>query len=114
MWGYGFDVARTGSRRRTWIDLVQRTPFPPPTELVVTNLDDSGPGSLREALALIADGGTITFDPGLAGGTMTLTSGQLTIDSSVTIDASAAAPVTISGGGSVPRRRGRGRRQWSP
>ncbi len=70
----------------------------------MTNLDDSGPGSLREALALIADDGTITFDPGLAGGTLTLTSGQLTIDSSVTVDASAAAPVTISAGGDVPRR----------
>lgn len=77
---------------------MQRTPVPPPTALVVTNLDDSGPGSLREALALIADDGTITFDPGLAGGTMALTSGQLTIDSSVTVDASAAAPVTISAG----------------
>ena len=42
---------------------MQRTPFPPPTELVVTTLADSGPGSLREALSLIADGGTITFDP---------------------------------------------------
>ena len=51
------------------VDLVRRVPFPPPTELTVTTLDDSGPGSLREALALIADGGTITFDPGLAGGT---------------------------------------------
>jgi hypothetical protein len=48
---------------------------------------------------LIADGGTITFDPALAGGTLTLTSGQLAIDSPVTIDASAAAFITISGGG---------------
>jgi hypothetical protein len=64
----------------------------------VTNLDDGGPGSLREALGLIADGGTITFDPALVGGTLTLTSGQLTIDRSVTIDAPAAG-VTISAGG---------------
>ena len=48
---------------------------------------------------MIADEGTITIDPGLGGATLALTSGQLTIDSSVTIDASAAAPVTISGGG---------------
>ena len=66
---------------------------------MVTNLDDSGPGSLREALSLIADGGTITFDPCLAGGTINLTSGQLTISSGVTIDASAVAPLTISAGG---------------
>ena len=91
---------RDGDRqRRGEVDLVRRSPFPPPTELVVTNLDDSGPGSLREALALIADGGTITFDPALAGGTLTLTSGQLTVNRSVTVDAAAAAPLTISAGG---------------
>ena len=56
--------ALPGRRATYQFDLVRRTPFPPPTELIVTNLDDSGPGSLREALALIADGGTITFDPG--------------------------------------------------
>ncbi len=98
VWGYGFDLPYAAAGD-FGIDLVQRTPVPPPTSLAVTTLDDSGPGSLREALSLIADGGTITFDPGLAGGTISLTSGQLTIDRSVTIDAS-AAPVTISGGGS--------------
>ena len=98
VWGYGFDLpyAAAGVYQ---IDFVQRTPIPPPTELVVTNLDDSGPGSLREALSLIADGGTITFDPVLAGGTIDLTSGQLTISRGVTVDASAAAPLTISAGG---------------
>jgi beta-glucanase (GH16 family) len=98
VWGYGFDLPYPAAGTYQF-DLIRRTPFPPPTELVVTNLDDSGPGSLREALGVIADDGTITFDPGLAGGTMTLTSGQLTIDSSVTVDASAAAPVTISADG---------------
>jgi beta-glucanase (GH16 family) len=100
VWGYGFtlpsSVINTGSVK---LDQVRLVPIPPPTELVVANLDDSGPGSLREALNLIADGGTITLDPALAGGTLTLTSGQLTVDSSVTVDASAAAPVTISAGG---------------
>jgi beta-glucanase (GH16 family) len=97
VWGYGFDVPYPAAGEYQ-IDFVQRTPIPPPTELVVTNLDDSGPGSLREALSLIADDGTITFDPALVGGTLTLTSGQLTVDRSVTVDASAAAPVTISAG----------------
>lgn len=99
VWGYALHVPypAAGTYR---LDLVQRTPFPPPSELVVTTAADDGPGSLREALALIADDGTITFDPSLAGATMTLTSGQLTIPRSVTIDASAAAPFTISGGGS--------------
>ncbi len=99
VWGYGLAFPNGTASGEARIDFVQRVPVPPPTELVVTNLDDSGPGSLREALALIADDGTITFVAGLAGGTLTLTSGQLTIDSSVTVDASGAAPVTISGGG---------------
>ncbi|MCB1499007.1 MAG: cadherin-like domain-containing protein [Bauldia sp.] len=47
--------------------------------------------SLREALGLaLANGAdtpdTITFDPSLFGGTLTLTNGQLVIDSDVTID----------------------------
>ncbi|MDX1449895.1 MAG: family 16 glycosylhydrolase, partial [Acidimicrobiia bacterium] len=98
VWGYGFATPAGSPSGQIMIDHVRRTPFPPPTELVVTNLDDSGAGSLREALGVIAEGGTITFDSGLAGGTLTLTSGALAIDSSVTVDASAAAPVTISAG----------------
>ncbi len=98
VWGYGFDLPypAAGDFR---FDLVRRTPVPPPSEVVVTTLDDSGPGSLREALSLIADDGTITFDPAVAGGTLTLTSGQLTVDRSVTIVGPPAAPVTISAGG---------------
>ncbi len=98
VWGYGFALPDGNASGETMVDLVRRTPFPPPTELVVTSLDDSGPGSLREALTVIAEGGTITFDPGLTGGTMTLTSGQLAIDRSLTIDAAAAPGVVVSGG----------------
>ena len=65
VWGYGFAFPNGTASGEARFDFVQRVPIPPPTELVVTNLDDSGPGSLREALALIADGGTITFDPSL-------------------------------------------------
>ncbi len=97
VWGYGFEVPYPAAGTYLF-DLVSKTPTPPPSALMVTNLNDSGAGSLREALALIADGGTITFDPALAGGTLTLTSGQLAIDSPATIDASAAALITISGG----------------
>src|SRR3954449_12157908 len=53
--------------------------------IVVTNTNDSGLGSLRQALANVSDGGTIQFDPSLNGQTITLTSVELVIDKSITI-----------------------------
>jgi beta-glucanase (GH16 family) len=100
VWGYSFALPDGNAAGELKLDLVRKVPFPPPTELVVTTLGDSGAGSLREAVALIADGGTITFDPTLAGGTIGLTSGQLLIDRSVTIDAAAAPGVVVSGSSS--------------
>ncbi|MBT8212677.1 MAG: family 16 glycosylhydrolase, partial [Acidimicrobiia bacterium] len=98
VWGYGFTLPDAGiPGGTTWIDLVQVERIPPPTALTIDTLADSGPGSLREALDLIAADGTITFDPSLAGGTIGLTSGQLVIDRSVTIDGSAAPGLAISG-----------------
>ena len=55
---------------------------------VVNNLNDSGPGTLRQAIANTAPGDTITFDVALSGKTNILTSGQVTISHIVTIDAS--------------------------
>src|SRR5579859_78256 len=40
---------------------------PAPNTIVVTNLNDDGTGSLRQAIADSADSGTITFAPGLSG-----------------------------------------------
>ena len=95
--GYGFRLpyGATGDHRS---DAITRTPVPPPTELVVISAADGGAGSLRDALAVIADGGTITFDPALAGETVAL-NGQLTVDRSVTIDASTAPGVILTTGG---------------
>ena len=53
-------------------------------EVVVTSFEDSGPGSLREAVSLVADGGRITF----AGrGTVNLQY-QIDVTKTITIDAS--------------------------
>ncbi|HSF76256.1 MAG TPA: DUF4347 domain-containing protein, partial [Microcoleus sp.] len=65
--------------------------------ITVTNTNDSGPGSLREAIASAAAGDTIQFASTLAGQTITLTSGQLVINKNLTIDAVGAANLTISG-----------------
>jgi RTX calcium-binding nonapeptide repeat (4 copies) len=71
---------------------------------IVTNLNDSGAGSLRGILAVAnsdvaAD--TITFAAGLSGGTLVLTSGQLNISNDVTISGDVngdnKADITISG-----------------
>ena len=54
--------------------------------LIVTSTADSGPGSLRQALADAHDGDTIHFDPALNGQTITLTSAELAVRANVTID----------------------------
>jgi hypothetical protein len=54
----------------------------------VTNLADSGPGTLRSAITNAAGGAVITFDPSLSGATITL-SNTLTINTNLTVDASA-------------------------
>ncbi|MBW3586122.1 MAG: DUF4347 domain-containing protein, partial [Cyanobacteria bacterium 0813] len=56
--------------------------------IVVANNSDSGPGSLRAAIATAVAGDIITFAPGLASQTITLTSGQLDIPvgKNITID----------------------------
>jgi hypothetical protein len=69
---------------------------------VVTNTNDSGPNSLRQALLDAEDGDTISFniptsDPGFSAGvwTITLTSGQLVVDRDVTINGTGANVLTV-------------------
>lgn len=65
----------------------------------VTNLDDNGAGSLRQAIEdanAAAGADTITFQAGLTG-TITLTTGQLEITDSVDIQGPGAAALTVSG-----------------
>ena len=69
--------------------------------ITVTNLNDSGAGSLRDALSLANNGDTVTFAPNLSGGTLLLTSGQLDVTKNLTIegdlDHNGTPDITISG-----------------
>src|SRR4028119_1704859 len=67
--------------------------------VTVTNNNDSGPGSLRDAIASAAAGDIITFAPGLASQTITITSGQL--------DIPVGKNITIDGARSEERRVGK-------
>jgi hypothetical protein len=72
-------------------------PHSPPPE-VVTNTNDSGPGSLRYDIDAANPGDTITFASSLDGQTITLTSGELLIKAKLTIDGPGANLLTVSGG----------------
>jgi hypothetical protein len=96
--------ARTEARRRAlalrtakpWLELLEDRTLP--STLLVTNLHDSGTGSLREAVqaADASPGSTIAFTSGLHG-TIALTSGELDITSSVTINGPGANRLSVSG-----------------
>ena len=65
--------------------------------ITVTNNNDSGPGSLRQAISDASPGDTIDFDSSLNGQTITLTSGELLIDKDLTIAGLGTNLLTISG-----------------
>jgi uncharacterized repeat protein (TIGR01451 family) len=58
---------------------------PNPIVIPVTNINDSGAGSLRDALTAAQNGDTIQISSALAGGTLVLTSGELLINQNLTI-----------------------------
>ena len=62
--------------------------------ITVTNTNDSGPGSLRQALAVAHDGDRITF---AVSGTITLTSGGLLVTKNVTISGPGANQLAVNG-----------------
>jgi hypothetical protein len=66
------------------------------TITVLTNAD-SGPGSLRAAIADAQGGDQIVFDPSLYGQTITLTSGQLAVSKTLDIEGPGADQLAVSG-----------------
>src|SRR5947207_3129344 len=67
------------------------------TDQVVTTNADSGAGSLRQAIIDACDGSTISFDMLQVVSPITLTTGQLLIDKSLTITGPGANVLTTSG-----------------
>jgi alpha-L-arabinofuranosidase len=67
-----------------------------PSAILVTNLNDSGPGSLRAAIAAALPSETINFATNVTG-TITLTSGELLVADSMTINGPGATVLTLSG-----------------
>ncbi len=71
------------------------------SNLSVTSSADDEAGSLRQAIAQVCSGGTITFAAGLSAGTILLST-PLYLQKNLTIDGSGlASPVTISGNHAV-------------
>ena len=62
--------------------------------ITVTNTNDNGAGSLRQAIADAHDGDTIKFG---VTGTITLTTGELLVDKSITISGPGSDNLTVDG-----------------
>ena len=62
----------------------------------VINTNDSGAGSLRQAVADVGDGDEVQFQPVVKGGTIDLTSGLLTVNKSMNFVNNSGGVVTIN------------------
>ena len=69
--------------------------------ITVTNGNDSGPGSLRQAILIASPGDTINFAPSVT--TVNLTSGELVIDKNLTITGPGADRLTVQRSTNAPR-----------
>src|SRR5262249_35839061 len=89
--------APTPQRRRLHLEPLEDRCVP--STFTVSNLNDAGPGSLRQAvLAANASPGAdvIAFSPAVRG-TLTLTSGELAVSDDLTISGPGAGRLTVSG-----------------
>jgi len=106
LWDLTFGSGEHGETRQLLFDAGPNVPNPAgnglfgviqTTPVTVLNTNDSGPGSLRDAIAIASSGDTIVFDRSLAGQTITLTSGELAISKNLDIEGLGADNLTISG-----------------
>ena len=77
------------------ISVCALTTAAPATTLIVSNTNDSGSGSLRQALAIANDGDTI--DARGISGAISLISGELLVNKSVTINGAGADVLAVDG-----------------
>lgn len=86
------------ARERPWQPIPHRIPAVPANSIPVTNCDDSGAGSLRQALADAVDGDTIDLT-GTGCSIITLTTGSIFFtQSDITLQGPGAADLIVSGG----------------
>jgi hypothetical protein len=85
------------SRVRPRLELLEDRRLP--STLTVTNNLDSSAGSLRAEIAAARSGDTVVFASSLGGQTINLTSGELVINKSLTVQGLGAGQLAISGGG---------------
>lgn len=96
-------VARDAAQRPNRLQASKSRPKAgdrPTATIVVDNCNDAGAGSLRQALLDAVDGDVIDLT-GLACSTITLTSGELSVAASVTINGPGRDALTISAGGAT-------------
>jgi len=70
--------------------------------ITVTNTNDSGPGSLRQALVDANNGDMINFDAALKGQTVTLTTAELVINKNIAISGLGANLLAVSRAQNAP------------
>ena len=96
VWGGNGGGLNAGGRYCVPSGIPSPTPAPTPCPggYAVCNGNDSGSGSLRQAILNASSGDTITFAPSVT--TVTLTSGELVIDKNLTITGPGANRLTVT------------------
>ena len=89
-------VAAAASLALLWTAFSAQDFLSPTSIITVTNTNDSGAGSLRQAIASAQDGDTVQFDPALNGQTIALTSGELYVARSITIHGPGANLLSVT------------------